>query len=489
MSILDLIIFLPILAAVAIGAGAPARLTALAATGANFVLGLIAWGLFDSSKEGFQLTANRPIVSVPEIGFNVGIDGLSLIMLLLTVIVSVCAIWMAPKVEKREKMYFVSLLLIAAGALGAFCSTDVFFFYAFHELTLIPTFLMIGIWGSGDDRVGVAWKITIYLAVGSIVLLAGLIALQSQLSAESLTFDFNTLQERAAAGGISAEAQGWIFLTLLIGFGILVSLFPFHAWAAPAYASAPAPTSMLHAGVLKKFGLYGLLRFTPMLPEGLEQWRNLLIILLLDNILFVDFVTLAQRHLDTMLGNSSVMHMGYVFLGIASWNVASGGDPIGLTGAVLLMFGHGVSIALLFGLCGKLRERVGTLELSRLGGLGKQVPIFSVLFGLAAFASAGLPGFANFSGEVLVFFGGFQGYQGESFTMLQIGTILALWGVVISAVYMLRAYRSIFLGEGRDDLKAPGDVVALQRIPCVILIVALLVIGFYPKLFSDLLTF
>ncbi len=489
MTILDLIIFLPILAAIAIGAGAPARVTALAATGANFVLGLFAWFLFDRAKEGFQLTASRPIVNVPEIGFNVGIDGLSLIMLLLTVIVSFCAIWMAPKVEKREKMYFISLLLIAAGALGAFCSTDIFFFYAFHELALIPTFLMIGIWGSGDDRVGVAWKITIYLAVGSIVLLAGLIALQSQLSAESLTFDFETLRERAAvAGTISSEAQGWIFLTLLVGFGILVSLFPFHAWAAPAYASAPAPTSMLHAGVLKKFGLYGLLRFTPMLPEGLEQWRSLLIILLLGNILFVGFVTLAQKHLDTMLGNSSVMHMGYVFLGIASWNVASG-EPIGLTGAVLLMFGHGVSIALLFGLCGKLRERVGTVELSRLGGLGKHVPVFSVIFGMAVFASAGLPGFANFSGEVMVFFGGFQGYQGGELTLLQIGTILALWGVVISAVYLLRAYRDIFLGEERDSSKTTSDVVALQRIPCVILVVALLVIGFYPKLFSDLLSF
>jgi NADH-quinone oxidoreductase subunit M len=487
-SILDIIILLPLIGALAIACGAPPRITAIGVTGANLALGVVAWILFDPNKEGFQLVASRVVAKVPEISYAVGIDGLSLIMLLLSVIVSFCAIWMAPRVGSREKLYFSSLLFISAGALGAFCSTDVFFFYAFHELALIPTFFMIGIWGTGEDRVNTAWKITIYLAVGSIVLLAGLIAFQMQLSQGGLTFDFTTLQERAASGAISAEAQGWIFLTLLIGFGILVSLFPFHSWAAPAYASAPAPTSMLHAGVLKKFGLYGLLRFTPMLPEGLETWRNLLLVLLIGNILFVGFVTLAQKHLDGLLGNSSVMHMGYVFLGIASWSAATG-EPIGLTGAVLLMFGHGISIALLFGLAGKLRDRVGTLEMEKLGGLGKQIPIFSFLFGLAAFASAGLPGFANFSGEVMVFFGGFQGYQGGSFTNLQWATILALWGVVISAVYMLRAYRSIFLGEQPDGLKVAEDVVLMQRIPCTLLVVSLLVIGFYPRLFSDLLTF
>lgn len=276
MSILDIIIFLPLVGAIAIALGAPARLTAQAAAAFNLLLGLVAWGLFNPGQEGFQLAASRPMVSVPEISYAVGIDGLSLVMLLLSVIVSFCAMWMAQKVDNRERLYFISLLLISAGALGAFCSIDVFFFYAFHELALIPTFLMIGIWGSGENRVGTAWKITLYLAVGSIILLAGLIALQTQLSDGGLTFDFQTLADRATGGaGISESAQGWIFLTLLIGFGILVSLFPFHAWAAPAYAAAPAPTSMLHAGVLKKFGLYGLLRFTPMVPEGLEVWRDL----------------------------------------------------------------------------------------------------------------------------------------------------------------------------------------------------------------------
>lgn len=182
------------------------------------------------------------------------------------------------------------------------------------------------------------------------------------------------------------------------------------------------------------------------------------------------------------------MHMGYVFLGIACWNGTTG-EPIGLTGAVLLMFGHGISIAILFGLCGKLRERLGTLEMEKLGGLGKQMPMFSFIFGLAAFAAAGLPGFANFSGEVMVFFGGFQGYQGEALNNLQWTTVLALWGVVLSAVYMLRAYRSIFLGEQPEGMKTVDDIVLEQRIPCTIPVASLLVIGFYPRLFSDLLSF
>lgn len=245
---------------------------------------------------------------------------------------------------------------------------------------------------------------------------------------------------------------------------------------------------MLHAGVLKKFGLYGLLRFTPMMPEGLEIWRDLLVILLLGNILFIGFVTLAQKRLDTMLGNSSVMHMGYVFLGIASWQATS--DPIGVTGAVILMFAHGISIALLFGLSGKLAERAGTLELERLGGLGKHAPVFAFAFGLAAFASIGLPGFANFSGEILVFFGGFQSYDPSGpMTSLQVGTILALWGVVISAVYMLRAYRSIFLGRQPEGLANLTDIAFAQRAPVALLVAALLLVGIYPKVFSDLLPF
>ena len=461
--------------------GAPARATALGAAVVNVLLGAFAFVYFDgvdAAGGAYQFAGGFTVLDDPEIRFAVGLDGISLVMVILTVLVTFCAVWVSPeKIAGSERLFYVSALLISAGALGAFCSTDLFFFYAFHELALIPTFLMIGIWGTGD-RKAAAWKITIYLGLGSVVLLAGLVALF--LHSGGATFDIAAMKQSIAAEGVPAETQAWIFALLLAGFGILVSLFPFHSWAAPAYASAPTPTTMLHAGVLKKFGLYGLLRVAvPMLPEGAQaDWiHTTLLVLLLGNILYVGFVTLAQRDLDLMLGNSSVMHMGYIFLGIASYNA------IGISGAVLLMFAHGISIALLFALSGTIRESSGTLTMSRLGGFGKAAPFLGLVFGMAAFASIGLPGFANFASEIMIFLGAFSG-AGTEITGLQIATILALWGVVISAVYMLRAYRDLFQGES-GERAAPGDLSFAQRLPVIILLAALVALGFFPNAFLD----
>ncbi|CAN5317387.1 NADH-quinone oxidoreductase subunit M [soil metagenome] len=490
MSVLNLIIFVPIVAAVLLGIGAPARKTAMVAAALNLLLGIYVFAGFDSAGPAtYQFVSTLPILDSPALSFAVGVDGMALILLLLTVIVTLCAVACTSPAaaERNPALYYASSLLISAGALGAFLSTDLFFFYAFHELALIPTFLMIGIFGKGVAHRAAAWRITIYLGAGSLVLLAGLIALYLNFSGDSLTFDIPTLTANAAAGTVAAGTQEWIFLTLLVGFGILVSLFPFHSWAAPAYAAAPTPTAMLHAGVLKKFGLYGLLRVgLPLLPEGASSpWvQNLLLVLLLGNILFVGLVTIAQKRLDTMLGNSSVMHMGYVFLGIASVST------LGIQGAILLMFAHGISIALLFALAARIEEQTGTLEFAKLGGLAKAAPFLGFAFGLAAFASVGLPGFANFAGEVMIFFGGFSRFSAAGgLSPLEIATICALWGVVISAVYMLRAYRHIFMGVGGT---APGsasgrDIGFFQRWPFLLLMAALLVVGFYPNLFLNLL--
>src|SRR5205085_2999286 len=296
----------------------------------------------------------------PELGltFTVGLDGLSLLMVLLAAIVTVAVIWFTGAIERAERAFYVCLLLISGGTIGAFASLDLFFFYAFHELALIPTFLLIGIWGSGN-RHAAAWKITIYLATGSFILLLGLIMLYRSVPDAARSFDIRALQKAASLGMIPTDAQGGIFLVLLIGFGILVSLFPFHTWAPEAYASAPAPAAMLHAGVLKKFGLYGLLRVAlPLLPQGAQQWTTLLLVLLLGNLIYIGLVTIAQKRLDWMLGYSSVMHMGYIFFGIAS------GTLLGTNGAAILIFAHGISIALLFGIAGEIRQRTGTLLLS-----------------------------------------------------------------------------------------------------------------------------
>ena len=469
----------PLLAAVAILAGAPARKTAFAAAAMTLFAALYALVNFDHGVP-FNFATSFPISSEWKLNFSLGIDGLSLIMVLLTAIVTLAAVWFTGEIKRNENAFYACLLLISAGAMGAFVSLDLFFFYAFHELALIPTFLLIGIWGSGDRYVA-AWKITIYLATGSFILLLGLIMLYRSVPEAARSFDLRALQ--SASGAITADAQQRIYLLLLIGFGILISLFPFHTWAPEAYASAPAPAAMLHAGVLKKFGLYGLLRIAlPMLPEGSRHWAWLLILLLLGNIIYVGLVTIAQKRLDWMLGYSSVMHMGYIFLGIASGNL------VGTNGAALLMFAHGLSIALLFAIAGEVRSRTGTLAFEDLGGLAKVMPLAGLAFGFGAFASIGLPGFANFAAEVMVFFGAFHnGADVEKFHLMQIATTLGLWGVVISAVYMLRAYRAVFMGTMPERWATLPDLRSHFRWPIGALVAALLYVGFFPQTFVQIL--
>lgn len=489
MTLVEFIVFAPLLAVLAILFGSPARATAIVAAVANLaaaVLMTLRFPLEVESKGQVIFASSRNLLASPNLNLAFGLDGISLVLVILTVLVTLAAVWASPaedRIKGNVKLYYSSSLLIASGALGAFCATDLFFFYAFHELALIPTFLMIGIFGSGENRKRTAWTITIFLGVGSLILLAGLIALLVETGGKSFAF----ADLYAVGDKIPADAQKNIYLILLIGFGILVSLFPFHSWAPPAYAQAPTPVAMLHAGVLKKFGLYGLIRVAmPLLPEGAAHWQTLLLVLLLGNILILGLVTIAQRRLDTLLGYSSVMHMGYVFLGIAS------GNTIGLHGAVLLMFAHGISIALLFALAGAVRERMGTLDMDELGGgLAKKAPALGLLFGFAAFASIGLPGFANFAAEVMVFFGSFQPIlETKKLGALQWAGILSLWGVVISAVYMLRAYRKIFKGPLTDkDAKAGiADLTLTERAPALLLIVALMAVGFVPGLLLKYLT-
>jgi NADH-quinone oxidoreductase subunit M len=470
------LVLCPIAAAILIIAGARARLTALVASIANLFVTLLILIRFDRVAAGFQFVSSFDVSTDWRIHLAFGVDGLSLLMLLLATIVTVAAVWFTGKIDNYERAFYACLLFISAGAIGAFASIDLFFFYAFHELALIPTFLLIGIWGTGN-RSRAAWKITIYLTVGSFILLIGLILLYQSLPATARTFDLRELQAAAAAHPIAASEQRHVYLLLLIGFGVLISLFPFHSWAPEAYASAPPPAAMLHAGVLKKFGLYGLLRLAiPMLPQGAHYWMYLLAALLLGNIIYIGLVTIAQKQLDWMLGYSSVMHMGYIFLGIASANV------LGTTGAAALIFAHGLSIALLFAIAGQIRNRTGTLEFSQLGGLVKVMPFAGLAFGIATFAAIGLPGFANFASEIMIFFGAIRnGWDMQRFHIFQVATVLALWGVVISTVYMLRAYRAIFWGAMNERWNKIVDLGVGLRIPIALLIAGLIWFGFFPQ--------
>ena len=458
------LILVPVIAAACIGLlKTPGRLTALISAAITLVLGTYAVLAPECCSECLSSFCGSPVqltLSLP----------LSRIMVLLSILVTFAAVagMKAPNAD-AERSWAISALLISTGAMGAFMSDNIIAFYGFHELALIPTFIMIGCYGRGDRRC-IAWTATIYLGLASMVLLAGLLMLCSEMHAWTFSGLISSVQ-----AGIMPSSSCVIAALLLVGFGTLVSLFPFHTWAAPAYASAPTPVAMLHAGVLKKFGLYGLFTiaaaFGPKCQELFGTWNNWLLIMLLGNVLWVGYVTISRTRLDDMLGNSSVMHMGYIFLAFAAYIACGGNNELAFQGAALLMLAHGLTIALLFLLTGQIEAQTRTLELDSMGGLGTKLPLLGFLFGLAGMASVGLPLLANFAGEFSIFVSCFAGWVPTPVNCdcwlasvanffgglgpVQLTLIGALWGLVISAIYMLRAFRNIFEGPvGRTTERA-----------------------------------
>jgi NADH-quinone oxidoreductase subunit M len=506
-SVLLVLLIVPLAAIIAILAKFPARPTAGVAAAINLALSLCLLWTYPSAAPhgGYAYVMDYPWVTLqglPPIRLHFGVDGISLPLVFLTGIVTFAAIAVSPATIRRSSEYYCYLLLMSLGAMGAFISLDIFFFYIFHEFALIPTFLLIGIWGA-QNRQFASFQVTIYLMAGSLILLAGLVALIMALPVSARTFDIVALQAYINVHPLSTSAQDTIFPLLLVGFGILVGLFPFHSWAPPGYASAPPATAMLHAGILKKFAIYGMIRIAiPMLHDGFESWKFIILALLVGNFLYAGFITIAQKELPTMIGFSSIMHMGYLFLGVVCWNT------IGVTGAVVLMVGHGLSAALLFGLTGEITHRAGENRFSELGGLAKRAPVLAVLFSFASMASMGVPGLANFAGEVMVFFGSLSAMP-SIFIMglpgLMLFAAVAIYGTVITAIFQLRAIKNVFYGplSARYQVEPAGALSAgseqtlsmpsmtdtsslVENAPYVLLILASLVIGFMPFLLIHL---
>lgn len=474
---LTLIIVLPLLAAVGL-VFVPRELrflTRLVALGTTLLTLLLAVSLFVNfvpGLAGYQFEQRVEWVKALGISFHVGVDGLNVGLILLGAIVAFAAVCVSWEIKEREKEFYVLLLVMSGGILGAFASLDLFFFYFFHELALVPTFIMIGVWGRGEQRIYATFKITLYLSLGALIALIGLIALY--LQAGGRTFSIVELTRQAQAQPLPSGAQQMIFPLLLFGFGILVSLWPFHTWAPLGYGAAPTATAMLHAGVLKKFGLYGLLRIAlPLLPEGAKSWLPLLAWLALGNIVYCGLVAMRQRDLNLLLGNSSVAHMGFAFLGIASLSL------IGVTGTVVIMIAHGLLAALAFALSGYLYQQTNTLFMDQMGGLLRRLPFLGTAFLLAALAGCGLPGFANFVGEAMVFFGAWKTFP--------LVTGLACWGaLVIGAVYMMRAARQVLHGPLPERWAELADAPHLWRkLPFALLLASLLGFGCFPGLLTE----
>jgi NADH-quinone oxidoreductase subunit M len=478
---LTAIILIPLLAALALAFvprayGFAIRLGALAATAVSLLLAAVAFVRFDSSAVGYQFVQRIPWVESLGLSYHVGADGLNIGLILMGAIVAFAAACVSWDIKERQKEFHILLLVMTGGILGAFASLDLFFFYFFHELALVPTFIMIGVWGRGSERTNAAYQITIYLSIGALLALAGLILLYLQSGAN--TFSIPELTAHLRQNRLSPPMQQVIFPLLLFGFGILVSLWPFHSWAPVGYGTAPTATAMLHAGVLKKFGLYGLIRIAlPMLPDAAQGWMQVLAWLCLGNILLVGLVAMRQKNINLLIGNSSVAHMGFAFLGIASLTL------IGVTGTVVIMIAHGLLAALTFALSGYLYAQTGTLDMEQMGGLLKRLRFVGTVFVIAAFAGCGLPGFANFVGEIMTFFGTWQsGTLGGAHKFV---VVAAYGGFIIGALYMLRAVRQMMHGPLPDRWAGLPDASPLAKVPYVLLLAALLLFGCFPSLLTN----
>ncbi len=495
-----LAIALPLAVALVLALGLPERFaTRLAAGGfaAPAAIGLWLWSRFPAyaaippAHAGFAFYSMHAL-GLERIGLHLtlGLNGVSLPLFVLAGVVGLAAgLYALRSGAGRLRFYLMLLLIMQGGLLGAFASIDIFFFYFFHELALIPTFLLVGIWGtrSGSENRYAAMTMAIYLTAGAMLSLLGLIAIYQKSGVES--FDLINLRTALAESPMPQVWQKHIFGLLLFGFGILVSLWPFHTWAPLGYGAAPSSAAMLHAGVLKKFGLYGLIQIAlPLLPDGSRAgivipliglhttWTGVLAWLALGNVLVIGLVTMAQRDLKQLIGYSSVMHMGYAFLGLASLSV------LGVGGVVLLMVGHGLSVALLFLLATSIHHRTETFDLAEMGGLAQRAPVLAAFFVTGMLASVGLPGFANFWGELAIFVALWQ------FSPWM--TAAAVAGIVITAVYGLRAAARVCFGPPTAEFarvaarQTPVDLRWSERLPALILLAALFFVGFWPRSFS-----
>ena len=448
------------------------RRIATLTTGLPLLLVLAMVACYDRAAGGYQWVDRLPWIPALGISYQVGVDGINLTLALLHALCGFTGVMISYRIRSRVKEYYLFYLLLIGGVYGVFLSLDLFFFYLFYEMAVIPMFPLIGIWGSGDKEYA-AMKLTLYLTAGAVLALVGLLA--TYLVSGLQTFDLIALERYLTQNPIPGDIQRWLFPFLLIGFGVIAPIWPFHSWSPIGHAAAPSAVSMLHAGVLMKLGSYAILRVgVQLLPEGAYAWLPWVALACVMNILYGGLVAMAQKDVKFLIGYSSSSHMGYVLLGIACLN------PVALNGAVLLMFAHGLMTALAFAAVGHVYDQTHTRVIADWGGLARQVPFIATAFVVAALASSGLPGFANFVAELLVFFGSWETYRWPA--------VAAILGIVITAFYMLRAVRSAFFGPLNPRWVALQDAATLtERLPYLILIAGLLLIGCWPRLLTDLI--
>ena len=479
----SLVIFLPAvgaLVAALLRDASSVRWTALGTTTLTFVLSLGLWMGYDPSVS----TAAAPQLAdmwmawFPEafdIKYYVGIDGLNLLLILLTTLlgpVVVLSSW--TYIEKNERGYYALLLLLQTGITGVFASFDLFLFYIFFELTLIPMYFIIGIWG-GEDRIYAAVKFVLYTLVGSLLMLVAILFLGYEAGAAvnqgTFTTDWYTLLEYT----VPLEQQGWLFALFALSFAIKVPLFPLHTWLPDAHVQAPTGGSVILAGVLLKMGTYGLVRFClPLFPNAAQEYAMLFAVLAVIGIIYAALVARVQPDAKKLVAYSSVSHLGFVVLGIFAFTTEA------MQGAVIQMVNHGISTGALFLLVGMLYERRHTRLMEDYGGLATSVPVLTTFMVFTVLASAGLPGLNGFVGEFLILLGAFKSTVLDSAVIVAFATS----GVILAAVYLLYMVYRTFFGELTNDANAQmPDVNMREFVLMAPLVVLMFVMGFFPTPF------
>jgi NADH-quinone oxidoreductase subunit M len=442
------------------------RWLALATAGAGFSVSLAAF-FQTADSAAFQTIAQRPWIPALGIEYHLAVDGISLTMAVVTGLTAICAVLFSWNVTRRQNEFFFWLLMVIAGSYGVFLSADLFLFFVFYELVIVPKYFLIATWGSTHKAYG-AMKLTLYSFLGGALVLVGLLA----AAIHGGSFDLMRLARHA----FTPELQAWAFPVMFLGFAILAGIWPLHTWAPTGHVAAPTAGSMLLAGIVMKLGAYGGLRLAMNLfPEGFHQWRSAIALFAIIGIVYAAGVALRQRDLKFVIGYSSVSHMGFVLLGLAT------AQALGVGGAVLQMFSHGVIAALLFAVVGcMVYERTHTRDLGALSQLqlGRALPFVAFTFTVASAASMGIPGFSGFAAEITILLGVWKAFPWF--------TLAAGAGMVLTAAFTLRALKQAFFADSIPG-EAPrfDPVSAAEKWGAALLMAATLLAGLFPKILLD----
>jgi NADH-quinone oxidoreductase subunit M len=444
------------------------RWSSLLITIATFVISLPLLTNFDKTTYKMQFVERHEWIPSWGINYFIGIDGISILFIFLTTILSILCVLVSWKaIETKVKEFHIAILTMEVGMLGVFVSLDFFLFYLFWEAMLIPMFILIGVWG-GQNRVYAAIKFFLYTLVGSVLMLVGIVVLYYQ---GDRTLDILVLSSLQ----YPLKLQYWLFLAFFAAFAVKVPMFPVHTWLPDAHTEAPTAGSVILAGVLIKMGAYGFLRFSmPMLPDATKFFLWPVLILSIIAIIYGALVCFAQKDFKRLIAYSSVSHMGFVTLGLFALNTQ------GIEGGILQMLNHGIITGAMFLMIGMIYERTHTRVITDYGGFAKIVPWYAGFFIVLTLASIGLPGTNGFIGEFLIIFAAFRAEM--------ILGVLAATGIILGAGYMLRLYQDIFFGTGNPDYEASGhhpvrDLSIREVITLIPLIVLIFWIGFYPDAF------